>query len=55
MKKRMALTVLLVALIALLCGCSKFTCDLCGQEKSGKKHEAELLDAGYISVTAVFL
>jgi ribosome-binding protein aMBF1 (putative translation factor) len=27
----------------LLCGCGKFECELCGEEKSGKKYEGEVM------------
>ncbi len=38
MKKIIALA--LAALLSVFClaGCGKFECDLCGEEKSGKKH-----------------
>lgn len=45
MKKRI-ISVLLIAVTALsLTGCGKYTCALCGQEKSGKsyKYEGETL------------
>lgn len=32
----------LVSLMFVLTSCGKFTCDLCNEEKSGKKHEEEL-------------
>ena len=43
MKKMMRLTVLLALLATLLCGCGKFTCDFCGEEKSGSKQTVEFL------------
>ena len=44
MKKRKFLAVLLATVSILsLTGCGKFTCDMCGEEKSGKKHEETLL------------
>ena len=34
---------MLMLLATLLCGCGKFTCDFCGEEKSGSKHTVEFL------------
>ena len=42
MKKRMLAILLAAMMILSLAGCGKFTCDLCGQEKSGKKHTETL-------------
>ena len=41
MKKMIRVIALLMLLATLLCGCSKFTCDMCDQEKSGVKHSVE--------------
>lgn len=38
MKKRMLAMILVMLTVLSLAGCGKFTCDLCSQEKSGKKH-----------------
>ena len=43
MKKIVLSIFTLVALTLTLTSCGKFTCDLCGDEKSGKKHEEEVL------------
>lgn len=43
MKKIIGILVLAVAMVTMLTACGKFTCDLCGEEKSGEKHESELL------------
>lgn len=43
MKKLISLIALFATLTVLLCGCGKFECDLCGEEKSGKKYEGELM------------
>ena len=43
MKKFIGILVLVVAMVTMLTACGKFTCDLCGKEKGGKKHESELL------------
>ena len=43
MKKLISLTALAVLLAVFLCACGKFTCTLCGEEKSGKKYKEELL------------
>ena len=42
MKKIIAL-VLVIATVFALTACGKFTCDMCGEEKSGKKHEESML------------
>lgn len=42
MKKLIGLIVLLATMAVLLCSCGKFTCDLCGKEKSGKKYTESL-------------
>lgn len=42
MKKLISLIALLATLTALLCGCGKFECDMCGEEKSGRKHKGDL-------------
>lgn len=43
MKKKVIAALLATATILSFAGCGKFTCDLCGEEKSGKKHQEELL------------
>ena len=43
MKKLICLALLVVVVLSLFTACGKFTCDLCGEEKSGKKHEEEFL------------
>ncbi len=37
MKKFIAIVCVVIAMATLLTACGKFTCDLCQQEKSGKK------------------
>ena len=39
MKKLISLIVLLVTMTVLLCSCGKFECDLCGEEKTGKRYK----------------
>ena len=39
MKKMVRFAAMLMLLATLLCGCGKFTCDRCGEEKSGKKYK----------------
>ena len=39
MKKIITIAALILSLSFILTACGKFTCDLCGEEKSGKKHE----------------
>jgi len=42
--KKILFTMLLVATLVLtLTSCGKFTCDLCGKEKSGKRYTEEVL------------
>ena len=42
--KRFICVLLLIAMLAtMLTACGKFECDLCGEEKSGKKYESEFL------------
>ena len=43
MKKIISIVALLLALTFVLTACGKFTCDFCDEEKSGKKHEIEIL------------
>ena len=41
--KKIVLAMLIVAsLLATMTSCGKFTCDICGDEKSGKKHKEEV-------------
>lgn len=42
MKRIISLMLLLVVALLVLTSCGKFTCDLCGEEKSGKKYSFEL-------------
>ena len=42
MKKFLSILFVVATMLALT-ACGKFTCDICGQEKSGKKHKKELL------------
>ena len=43
MKKIICSIVLILATMLCIVGCAKFTCDMCGEEKSGKQHEDEFL------------
>lgn len=43
MKKLICVLLLVSVMATLLTACGKFTCDLCGEEKSGKKYEREVL------------
>ena len=43
MKKIAVLMAMVSLLSALLCGCGKFECDLCGEEKSGKQYKGEVM------------
>ena len=42
MKKFLSILFVVVTVLALT-ACGKFTCNLCNQEKSGKKHTEEIL------------
>ena len=42
MKRIISLLVMLITMAMLLCACGKFECDLCGDEKTGKKYKGEL-------------
>ena len=61
MKKKIAVAVVSVIMALSLVACGTFTCDLCGDEKSGKKHSSEILgqkitvcDDCYSGVTDLF-
>ncbi len=41
MRKMIRFAAMLMLVASMLCGCAKFTCDLCNEEKSGKKHTAD--------------
>ncbi len=41
MKKIMALVLTGILAAGMLVSCGKFTCSICGEEKSGKKYEEE--------------
>ena len=43
MKKILCSVLVLLSVLFVLTSCGKFTCDLCGEEKSGKKHEEEVM------------
>lgn len=43
MKKKLIAAFLATVTILSFAGCGKFTCDMCGEEKSGKKHQEKLL------------
>ena len=43
MKKRISILLMLSMLSMTLTACGKFTCDLCGEEKSGKSYESTVL------------
>lgn len=43
MKRLISILLLVVVLATMLTACGKFTCDMCGEEKTGKKHEESML------------
>lgn len=43
MKKKISLVLITLVATLSLTACGKFTCDLCGEEKSGKSYSYELL------------
>lgn len=47
MKKRVVAILLTAVTLLSLTGCGKFSCDICGQEKSGKKHTETLFGQEY--------
>ncbi|MDE6873135.1 MAG: hypothetical protein K2P87_01555 [Lachnospiraceae bacterium] len=42
MKRKVIAALLATVTILSFTGCGKFTCDMCGEEKSGKKYQEEL-------------
>ena len=42
MKKLISILLLVVVLVTMLTACGKFKCDLCRDEKTGKKYETEV-------------
>ena len=42
MKKKISLLLIAIAACLSLTACGKFTCDICGEEKSGKSYTTEL-------------
>lgn len=40
--KQLILSIISIVLLLTLTGCGKFTCNICGKEKSGKKYEEEM-------------
>ena len=46
MKKIICALVLVVTMALMLAACGKFTCDYCGQEKTGKRYEVTSLLLG---------
>ena len=48
MKKIALILAIATVSTTLLAGCGKFTCSLCGEEKSGKKYESGLAKDEYI-------
>ena len=43
MKKLICILLVVVMMATMLTACGKFKCDLCGEEKSGKKYTGEVL------------
>ena len=43
MKKIICVLLLVVVVASLLTACGKFECDLCGEEKTGKKYTEKVL------------
>lgn len=43
MKQKISVMLLVMIATLSLTACGKFTCDLCGEEKSGKSYSMELL------------
>lgn len=43
MKKKTTILFMAIVMSFTLVACGKFTCDLCGEEKSGKNYKTEVL------------
>ena len=43
MKRKVCMLFVIVMVLMSFTGCGKFTCSICGEEKSGKKYESALL------------
>ena len=43
MKKKISLVLAMIMVSLSLTACGKFTCDMCGQEKSGKNYSVEVM------------
>lgn len=43
MKRKISFLLLIVAVVMSLTACGKFTCDFCGEEKSGKNHKSNMM------------
>ena len=43
MKRKVCMLFVVVMILMSFTGCGKFTCAVCEEEKSGKKHESALL------------
>ena len=43
MKKLICLLLVVVMMATMLAACGKFECEVCGEEKSGKKYTEEIL------------
>ena len=46
--KKISFILVTLALLLSLTACGKFTCDVCGKEKTGKQHKDELFGAEVI-------
>lgn len=44
MKRKVFALLLTMLMVLSLAGCGKFTCDMCKEEKSGKKYKTTILD-----------
>ena len=47
MKKVIAVSCLVLAMVTMLTACGKFECEMCGKESKGKKYKQELLGQEY--------
>ena len=43
MKRILSFVLMLTLVASLLAGCGSFECDLCGEQKSGKKYTGDLM------------
>ena len=48
MKKFIVMVLCAIIAISMFAACGRFTCEVCGEEKTGKKHEGNLLGYEFV-------